>query len=217
MPLAGAMTDRIDALKMLRVTQMLLLMQGIALAACDYLDWIGRDAIAAHDHHLAQIAMEKLSVIPGIRIIGPRAGQPRGEQRRGNGRGSQRGLAARAAGAGAHRVLPPSEPELRRSRLCRRSQRTKHRRGRRHGGRSRAAGLRPFRGRIEPGQRRERRVDHDAALLERDPLAVVPARYWRMSFASLNWAKPFRAKIILAPERSITPRRIFKLFSSKPR
>ena len=47
-------------------------------AACDYLDEIGRDVIAAHDHHLAQIAMEKLSVIPGIRIIGPRAGQPRG-------------------------------------------------------------------------------------------------------------------------------------------
>ena len=46
--------------------------------ACDYLDEIGRDAIAAHDHHLAQIAMEKLSDIPGIRIIGPRAGQPRG-------------------------------------------------------------------------------------------------------------------------------------------
>ena len=47
-------------------------------AACDYLDEIGRDAIAEHDHQLAQIAMEKLSVIPGIRIIGPRAGQPRG-------------------------------------------------------------------------------------------------------------------------------------------
>ena len=47
-------------------------------AACDYLDEIGRDAIAAHDHHLAQIAMEKLSDIPGIRIIGPRARQPRG-------------------------------------------------------------------------------------------------------------------------------------------
>ena len=47
-------------------------------AASDYLDEIGRDAIAAHDHHLAQIAMEKLSDIPGIRIIGPRARQPRG-------------------------------------------------------------------------------------------------------------------------------------------
>ena len=47
-------------------------------AACDYIDSIGRDVIAAHDHHLGQVAMEKLSVIPGIRIIGPRAGQPRG-------------------------------------------------------------------------------------------------------------------------------------------
>jgi cysteine desulfurase/selenocysteine lyase len=47
-------------------------------AACDYIDSIGRDVIAAHDHHLGAVAMEKLSVIPGIRIIGPRLGQPRG-------------------------------------------------------------------------------------------------------------------------------------------
>eukprot|EP01034_Spumella_vulgaris_P004308 gene4308-5492_t len=47
-------------------------------AACDYIDSIGRDVIHAHDHHLGQVAMEKLSAIPGIRIIGPRAGQPRG-------------------------------------------------------------------------------------------------------------------------------------------
>ncbi|MBC7368011.1 MAG: cysteine desulfurase [Undibacterium sp.] len=47
-------------------------------AACDYIDSIGRDVIAAHDHHLGQVAMEKLSAVPGIRIIGPRAGQPRG-------------------------------------------------------------------------------------------------------------------------------------------
>ena len=46
-------------------------------AACDYIDAIGRDVIAAHDHHLGAVAMEKLSVLPGIRIIGPRAGQPR--------------------------------------------------------------------------------------------------------------------------------------------
>ena len=38
MPLAGAMTDRIDALKMLRVTQLLLLLQGVALAALDFFD-----------------------------------------------------------------------------------------------------------------------------------------------------------------------------------
>jgi cysteine desulfurase/selenocysteine lyase len=46
-------------------------------AACDYLDGIGREQIAAHDAALVQLAMEKLSVLPGIRIIGPRAGQPR--------------------------------------------------------------------------------------------------------------------------------------------
>jgi cysteine desulfurase/selenocysteine lyase len=46
-------------------------------AACDYIDSIGRDIISAHDHHLAEIAMEKLSVIPAIRILGPRPGQPR--------------------------------------------------------------------------------------------------------------------------------------------
>ena len=46
-------------------------------AACDYIDAIGREAIAAHDHHLGAVAMEKLSAIPGIRIIGPRLGQPR--------------------------------------------------------------------------------------------------------------------------------------------
>jgi cysteine desulfurase/selenocysteine lyase len=46
-------------------------------AACDYLDAVGRDAIATHDHELAQLALEKLQVLPGIRILGPRAGQPR--------------------------------------------------------------------------------------------------------------------------------------------
>lgn len=46
-------------------------------AACDYLDAVGREAIATHDHELGQIAMEKLGAVPGIRIIGPRAGQPR--------------------------------------------------------------------------------------------------------------------------------------------
>jgi cysteine desulfurase/selenocysteine lyase len=40
--------------------------------ACDYLDALGRDKIAAHDDALVKIAMEKLSALPGIRIIGPR-------------------------------------------------------------------------------------------------------------------------------------------------
>ena len=46
-------------------------------AACDYLDAIGRDRIATHDAEMAAVAMEKLSVLPGIRIIGPRVGAPR--------------------------------------------------------------------------------------------------------------------------------------------
>ena len=46
-------------------------------AACDYLDAIGRDAIAAHDDELVRYGMEQLSALPGIRIIGPRLGAPR--------------------------------------------------------------------------------------------------------------------------------------------
>jgi len=46
-------------------------------AACDYLDKVGRDKIAAHDAVLVGIAMEKLSALPGIRIIGPRQGAER--------------------------------------------------------------------------------------------------------------------------------------------
>lgn len=46
-------------------------------AACDYLDALGRDKIAAHDDTLIKIAMEKLTALPGIRIIGPRNGAER--------------------------------------------------------------------------------------------------------------------------------------------
>jgi cysteine desulfurase/selenocysteine lyase len=41
-------------------------------AAVDYLDAIGRDHIFAHDLALAHYAMERLSDIPGLRILGPR-------------------------------------------------------------------------------------------------------------------------------------------------
>jgi cysteine desulfurase/selenocysteine lyase len=41
-------------------------------AACDYLDGIGREAIAKHDGDLARIAYDKLSALPGIRILGPK-------------------------------------------------------------------------------------------------------------------------------------------------
>jgi cysteine desulfurase/selenocysteine lyase len=43
--------------------------------ACDYLDALGRDAIARHDAELGQLAYEKLSALPGIRILGPRTGR----------------------------------------------------------------------------------------------------------------------------------------------
>jgi cysteine desulfurase/selenocysteine lyase len=46
-------------------------------AACDYLDHLGRDKIATHDAMLIKIAMEKLTTLPGIRIIGPRKGAER--------------------------------------------------------------------------------------------------------------------------------------------
>ena len=41
-------------------------------AACDYLDALGRPAIARHDAELGKEAYEKLSALPGIRIMGPR-------------------------------------------------------------------------------------------------------------------------------------------------
>jgi len=46
-------------------------------AACDYLDGIGRAAISAHDHHLGELARAALDELPGIRVLGPRAGSPR--------------------------------------------------------------------------------------------------------------------------------------------
>ncbi len=45
--------------------------------ACDYIDAIGRPAISAHDHHLGALAHAALAELPGIRILGPRLGQPR--------------------------------------------------------------------------------------------------------------------------------------------
>jgi cysteine desulfurase/selenocysteine lyase len=41
--------------------------------ACDYLDGLGRDKIAKHDGELAWLAYEKLSALPGIRLLGPTA------------------------------------------------------------------------------------------------------------------------------------------------
>jgi cysteine desulfurase/selenocysteine lyase len=41
-------------------------------ASCDFLDTLGRDAIREHDGALARTAYERLSALPGIRIIGPK-------------------------------------------------------------------------------------------------------------------------------------------------
>jgi cysteine desulfurase / selenocysteine lyase len=47
-------------------------------AAFDYLDQLGRPAIAAHDYHLGELACTALAELPGIRILGPKPGQKRG-------------------------------------------------------------------------------------------------------------------------------------------
>jgi len=50
--------------------------EGIGLgAAVDYLTGIGMEAIAAHERELTAYAMERLSAVPGLTIIGPPASQ----------------------------------------------------------------------------------------------------------------------------------------------
>ena len=44
-------------------------------AACDYLDALGRTEIQRHDSHLAELAYQKLSALPGIRLLGPPDGE----------------------------------------------------------------------------------------------------------------------------------------------
>lgn len=52
--------------------------QAVGLAAaCDYLDALGRENVAAHEHALTQRAVEGLRDIPGLRILGPDAGPDR--------------------------------------------------------------------------------------------------------------------------------------------
>lgn len=46
-------------------------------AAMDYLDSIGRPAIGRHESELAALACDALSELPGIRILGPKAGESR--------------------------------------------------------------------------------------------------------------------------------------------
>ncbi len=40
-------------------------------AAIDYLNAVGMENVAAHEHMLTELALTKLSEIPGVRIIGP--------------------------------------------------------------------------------------------------------------------------------------------------
>lgn len=42
-------------------------------AAVEYLDGIGMEAIAAHERHITEYALERLGTIPGLRIVGPPA------------------------------------------------------------------------------------------------------------------------------------------------
>jgi cysteine desulfurase / selenocysteine lyase len=44
-------------------------------AACDYLDALGRSEIQRHDSHLAELAYQQLSALPGIRLLGPPTGE----------------------------------------------------------------------------------------------------------------------------------------------
>jgi cysteine desulfurase / selenocysteine lyase len=53
--------------------------QAVGLAAaCDYLSAVGMDAVAAHEHALTARAIEGLSAIDGVRIIGPVTTDSRG-------------------------------------------------------------------------------------------------------------------------------------------
>ena len=57
--------------------------QAVGLAAaCDYLNSIGMDAIAAHEHALVEYALKHIGSIEGVRIVGPAdAEAPRGRRR----------------------------------------------------------------------------------------------------------------------------------------
>ncbi|WHT22210.1 cysteine desulfurase [Crossiella sp. CA-258035] len=47
-------------------------------AAVDYLSAVGMDNVAAHEHHLTELALAGLKEIPGVRIIGPEETVDRG-------------------------------------------------------------------------------------------------------------------------------------------
>ncbi|TSD47308.1 cysteine desulfurase [Rhodococcus sp. KBS0724] len=58
-------------------TQMVSQVVGLG-AAVRYLNEFGMDAVAAHEHALIEAALEKLSAIDGLRIVGPQTGENRG-------------------------------------------------------------------------------------------------------------------------------------------
>jgi cysteine desulfurase/selenocysteine lyase len=41
-------------------------------AAVEYLEWLGMEAVAAHDAHLARVLSARLGALPGLRLLGPR-------------------------------------------------------------------------------------------------------------------------------------------------
>jgi cysteine desulfurase/selenocysteine lyase len=47
-------------------------------AAVDYLSALGMDAVAAHEHELTVAALDQLSALAGVRIVGPADGTDRG-------------------------------------------------------------------------------------------------------------------------------------------
>ncbi|NED70509.1 aminotransferase class V-fold PLP-dependent enzyme, partial [Streptomyces sp. SID10244] len=47
-------------------------------AAVDYLTALGMDAVAAHEHRLTAYALERLTAIDGLRIVGPTTSEQRG-------------------------------------------------------------------------------------------------------------------------------------------
>ena len=47
-------------------------------AAVDYLNSVGMDNIASHEHVITEYALERLEEIPGVRVFGPDAGQKGG-------------------------------------------------------------------------------------------------------------------------------------------
>jgi cysteine desulfurase/selenocysteine lyase len=47
-------------------------------AAVDYLDGLGMDAVAAHEAELTARALDVLTAVPGLRLIGPATTQARG-------------------------------------------------------------------------------------------------------------------------------------------